>query len=157
MRKTADNADARSRSRSSSLFCLRQNLLRSRFGAAKIFSKAKSNAKAAAKQVVSVSERQRRVAQPLGCICVICGFPHVSRAGNTHNKSIQEQSRTLCRLSINFAGLYRFISQITAEWRICILWTEKISKIENTRSNSTEPKQTKKSIQSMQNLHTSSK
>ena len=72
--KTADNADARSRSRSSSLFCLRQNLLRSRFGAAKIFSKAKSNAKAAAKQVVSVSERQRRAAQALACICVICGF-----------------------------------------------------------------------------------
>ena len=111
--------------------CLRyaQTCCRSRFGAAKIFSKAKSNAKAAAKQVVSVSERQRRVAQPLGCICVICGFPHVSRAGNTHNKSIQEQSRTLCRLSINFAGLYRFISQITAVWRICILWTEKISEI----------------------------
>ena len=38
------------------------------------------SSKAAAKQVVSVSERQRRAAQALACICVICGFPHVSRA-----------------------------------------------------------------------------
>ena len=46
--------------RSSSLFCLRQNLLRSRFGAAKIFSKAKSNAKAAAAAAREWNERERR-------------------------------------------------------------------------------------------------
>ena len=44
-----------------------------------LFSKSKSNAKAAAKQVRAM-RGQRRVAQALACICVICGFPHVSRA-----------------------------------------------------------------------------
>ena len=39
----------------------------------KLFSKAKSNAKAAAKQVRAM-RGQRRVAQALACICVICGF-----------------------------------------------------------------------------------
>ena len=99
MEKTADNADARSRSRSSSLFCLRQNLLRSRFGAAKIFSKAKSNAKAAAAAAREWNERERRtratsssqehipvqvvrrVAAAEGCVCVVCVFffPNVSK------------------------------------------------------------------------------
>ena len=56
----------------------------------KLFSKAKSNAKAAAKQVRAM-RGQRRVAQALACICVICGFPFLMCTVAISENRIYEQ------------------------------------------------------------------
>ena len=87
MKKTADNADA-------AFGCAARRCLRyaqTCFAAAlelpKLFSKSKSNAKAAAKQV-RATRGQRRVAQPKAASALSAVFSHGFSASETHSNSI---------------------------------------------------------------------